>query len=136
MTPPPPPQPGRDLPISLQGIETILRYFARRGFDEESIRTISETTHLSMRVTKNILLHLEQLNQVEQVFERGDIIPKWRITKLGLHVAKNIKEGEATNSTANLTQEFEDLLQNIRIPDTLDQIREAIKRSQNPSCGN
>ena len=57
--------PTRELPISLQGIETILLFLNEKDKTTSSIRNISEQTRLSMRVVKNILLQLEKFNQVE-----------------------------------------------------------------------
>jgi len=76
-------KPTRELPISLQGIETILQYLNKEGKVVSSIRSISGHTGLSMRVVKNILLQLEKFNQVERVIEKNNILPKWKITKFG-----------------------------------------------------
>ena len=67
----------RELPISLRGIEAILKVFNSTLKEPSSIRQISVETDLSMRVTKNILTELENLKQVKQVVEEGQKTSKW-----------------------------------------------------------
>ncbi|TXT55049.1 MAG: hypothetical protein BAJALOKI2v1_700014 [Promethearchaeota archaeon] len=77
----------RDLPISLQGIEIILRYLNQLTENNLlSMRNISRNTDLSMRVVKNVLIQLETLNLVKRVVEKNKVLPKWGITKLGKQV--------------------------------------------------
>ncbi len=71
----------REIPISLRGIESILRVLNNELKDPSSIRQISEISGLSMRVAKNILMQLENLKQVERVVEKGQILPKWGLTR-------------------------------------------------------
>ena len=65
---------SRDLPISLQGIETILLFLNEKDKKASSIRNISEQTGLSMRVVKNILLQLERFTQVERFIESSKLV--------------------------------------------------------------
>ncbi|MFX0167442.1 MAG: hypothetical protein ACFE9V_19120 [Candidatus Hodarchaeota archaeon] len=110
----------RELPKSLQGIETILTYLNERNKEALSIRNISENTDLSMRVTKNILLQLEKFNQIERVVEENYILPKWRITKFGKKV---IKEAQGKEKILEFTSREDELLNNIKIPETIEKIR-------------
>ncbi len=117
----------RDLPISLQAIETILRYLNKKNRDElVSMRNVSRNTDLSMRVVKNVLLQLKNFNQVETVIEENQILPKWRITPFGRRV---IQEADGTNKEEKL-QEEDFLLSNIIIPENLDFLQQNVKISQ------
>ena len=84
----------REIPISLRGIEIILRILNNNLREPSSIRQISKETGLSMRVTKNILSELENLKQVKQVVEKGQILPKWILTELGKQNANAIEDTE------------------------------------------
>ena len=116
--------PSRDLPISLQGIETILLFLKEKDKKASSIRSISEQTRLSMRVVKNILLQLEKFNQVERVVEKNNILPKWRITKFGKRV---LKEAKGIEKTIKFLSREDELIYGIEISDNLDTIKEASK---------
>ncbi|MHA2182430.1 MAG: hypothetical protein ACXAAH_13505 [Promethearchaeota archaeon] len=105
--------PTRELPISLQGIETILLFLSERDKTASSIRSVSENTGLSMRVVKNILLQLERFNQVERKLEKNNILPKWRITKFGKRV---LKEAKGIENNIEFASREEELIQNISIP--------------------
>jgi len=112
--------PTRELPISLQGIETILLYLNKKDKDSSSIRNISEKTGLSMRVVKNILLQLEKFNQVERIIEKNNILPKWRITKFGKKV---IKEAKGIEKNIEFLSREEELLHGISIPNNLENLK-------------
>ncbi len=115
----------RELPKSLQGIETILIYLREKEKDSLSIRNISENTGLSMRVAKNILLQLEKFYQVERVVEKNYILPKWRITKFGKRVIKEARGIE--NSIQYLSREDE-LVSNIIVPTNIENLKDKIKQ--------
>lgn len=119
---------SRDLPISLKGIESVLRYLNENKKDLKSISNISDQTGLSMRVTKNILLQLEKFNQVERIVEKNNILPKWRITKFGVKV---INKAEKTDDQKKdfMSKEAE-LLQDITIPEEIDDLNDQIKITQ------
>ena len=119
--------PARDLPISLQGIETILLFLNEKDKKKSSIRSISEKTGLSMRVVKNILLQLERFNQVERVVEKNKILPKWSITKFGKRV---IKEAKGIEKTIKFLSKEDELIDGIKIPDNIEKIKEASKQKQ------
>ncbi|MFX1339130.1 MAG: hypothetical protein ACFFDK_11025 [Promethearchaeota archaeon] len=121
------PNPIRELPISLQGIEKTLLYLNEISKKAESIRNISENTGLSMRVVKNILLQLERFNQVERVVEKNNILPKWKITKFGKRV---LKEAEVLNREIKFLSKEEELLQGIIIPEKIENIKEQCKVKQ------
>ncbi|MGV9172900.1 MAG: hypothetical protein ACOC35_10075 [Promethearchaeia archaeon] len=114
----------RKLPKSLRGIETILRYLYEKDGELCSIRNISKMTGLSMRVTKNILLQLDRLNQVKRVVEKNKVLPKWTITKLGKKVVKKseFKETDQGDWASDMT---EYLLKDILIPDEIETMNEA-----------
>jgi predicted transcriptional regulator len=120
---------SRDLPISLMGIETVLRYLDQKSKELSSIRSISTNTNLSMRVVKNILLQLEKFNQVERVVEKNKVLPKWKITKFGSKVLKQAN-GKDLEETQFLTKEKE-LIQNINIPTDLEAIQQKIENTHN-----
>lgn len=117
----------RELPKSLQGIESILNYLEEKDKELSSIRNISENTSLSMRVTKNILLQLERFNQIERVTERNNILPKWRITKFGKKV---IKEARGKEKIFEFASKEDELLVNIKIPEDVDKIRGSNEEKQ------
>jgi len=110
----------RELPKSLQGIEIILIYLNERSKESLSIRNISENTGLSMRVTKNILLQLEKLNQIERYVEKNNILPKWKITKFGKKV---IKEARGKENDIEFLSREEELISNITIPENIEKIK-------------
>ena len=85
------PPEDREIPISLRGIENILRVLNNTLKEPSSIRQISVETDLSMRVTKNILMELENLKQVEQIKEKTQKVAKWTLTALGKKNAKAIE---------------------------------------------
>ncbi|TFF88962.1 MAG: hypothetical protein EU550_00205 [Promethearchaeota archaeon] len=118
---------GRELPKSLQGIETLLTYLNSKEDELCSIRNISEHIGLSMRVTKNILLQLEKLGQVERVVEKNKVLPKWIITKLGKKVIES-----ATQDISPIKQisKKEILVQNISIPKDIEALKEKSKTAQ------
>ena len=113
--------PQRELPISLQGIETILLYLKERDKNPSSIRNISGNTELSMRVVKNILLQLEKFNQVERKVEKNNILPKWRITKFGKKV---IKEARGIEKNIQFPSREDELIHGITIPFNLDELKD------------
>ena len=117
----------RELPKSLQGIETILVYLSGKGKKLSSIRSISKHTDLSMRVAKNILLQLEKFNQVERVVEKNNILPKWRITKFGKKV---LKEAEGIEKTIEFPSKKEELVHKISIPEELEELEAKIRTTQ------
>ena len=117
----------RELPKSLQGIESILNYLEEKNKELSSIRNISENTSLSMRVTKNILLQLERFNQIERVTERNNILPKWRITKFGKKV---IKEARGKEKIFEFASKEDELLVNIKIPENVNKIRGSNEEKQ------
>ncbi|MFW9936942.1 MAG: hypothetical protein ACFFD5_04795 [Candidatus Thorarchaeota archaeon] len=123
----------RDLPISLQGIETVLVYLNEKNKQTSSIRSISDNTNLSMRVVKNILLQLEKFNQVERVVEGNNILPKWRITKFGKRVIKEAKGIE--NEIIFQTREDE-LLDGISIDENVDKLKLDLGNSQDSIVSN
>jgi len=112
--------PVRELPKSLQGIETILLYLNEKSKEPLSIRNISESTDLSMRVTKNILLQLEKFNQIERVVEKNNILPKWKITKFGKKV---IKEARGEEKSVEFLSREDELISNIAIPENTEKIK-------------
>lgn len=118
--------PTRELPISLQGIETILLYLNERDQTPSSIRGVSENTRLSMRVVKNILLQLERFKQVERVLEKNNILPKWRITKFGKKV---LKEAKGIENNIKFPNREEELIYNIAIPKNKDELKHLFKRN-------
>ncbi|TXT63148.1 MAG: hypothetical protein BAJALOKI1v1_780011 [Promethearchaeota archaeon] len=117
--------PTRDLPISLQGIETVLKYLSQHDNELSSIRSISTGADLSMRVVQNVLLQLEKFNQVERVVEKNKVMPKWKITKFGKKVLKQA-QGEEVH-TSSISKENE-LLQDITIPKDLEEVKEMINK--------
>ncbi len=118
---------SRDLPISLMGIESVLRYLSQKMKELSSIRNISTNTDLSMRVVKNILLQLEKFNQVERIVEKNKVLPKWRITKFGIKVLKQVN-GKDIEKPQFMSKEAE-LIQNIEIPKNIEDINEKLKTS-------
>ncbi|QEE15704.1 hypothetical protein DSAG12_01531 [Promethearchaeum syntrophicum] len=111
----------REIPISLRGIESILRVLNNELKEPSSIRQISEITGLSMRVAKNILMQLENLKQVERVVDRGQILPKWGLTRLGKENAKAI-EKSSNGLNKNPSNRLSDLLlNNIQIPKNVEE---------------
>ncbi len=118
-------KPTRDIPISLQGIETILQFLNENYKEESSIRSISEQVGLSMRVVKNILLQLERFNQVERVVEKNKILPKWKITKFGRRV---IKQARDMGKSIKFPSIEDELIYNITIPEDLESIKDANKK--------
>jgi len=110
----------RELPKSLQGIEIILTYLNEKNKESLSIRNISESTALSMRVTKNILLQLEKFNQIERVVEKNNILPKWKITKFGKKV---IKEATGEEKSVEFLSREDELIFNITIPENTEKIK-------------
>ncbi|TFF88815.1 MAG: hypothetical protein EU550_00545, partial [Promethearchaeota archaeon] len=118
---------SRDLPISLKGIESVLRYLNEEKKELKSISNISDNTGLSMRVTKNILLQLEKFNQVERFVEKNNILPKWRITKFGVKV---IKKAEKIDQEKNFMSKEAELLRDVVIPEDIDGIKNQIKIKQ------
>ena len=118
---------SRDLPISLQGIETILVFLNEKDKKASSIRNISEQTGLSMRVVKNILLQLERFTQVERFIEKNNILPKWRITKFGKRV---IKEAKSIEKSIKFPSREDELIYGINIPDSLEGIKQVSKQKQ------
>lgn len=112
--------PTRELPISLQGIETILLFLNEKDKTTSSIRNISEQTRLSMRVVKNILLQLEKFNQVERVTVKNNILPKWRITKFGKKV---IKEAKGIEKNIKFLSREDELLYGISVIENIEDLR-------------
>lgn len=117
----------RELPISLQGIETILIYLDEKNREASSIRNISKYTGLSMRVAKNILLQLEKFNQIERVVEKNNILPKWRITKFGKKV---IKEAKGIEKKISFLSKEEELIHGIIIPENIEKLKNGYKAKQ------
>ncbi len=117
----------RELPKSLLGIETILLYLDKKNKELLSIRNISESTGLSMRVTKNILLQLERLKQLERVVVKNNILPKWRITKFGKKV---IKEAQGIQKKTKFPTREDELLNNILIPADIESVSIKIKENK------
>jgi len=113
--------PQRELPISLQGIETILLYLKEGDKKPSSIRNISSNTELSMRVVKNILLQLEKFNQVERIVEKNNILPKWRITKFGKKV---IKEASGIEENIQFPSREDELIHGITLPFDLKELKD------------
>ncbi|MHA1797270.1 MAG: hypothetical protein ACTSVY_02380 [Candidatus Helarchaeota archaeon] len=105
----------REIPISLRGIESILHVLNNELREPSSIRQISERTGLSMRVAKNILMQLENLKQVERVVEKGQILPKWSLTRLGIENAKAIEKSPNGENSKPSNKFSELLLNNIQI---------------------
>ena len=119
--------PTRELPISLQGIETILLFLNEKDKTTSSIRNISEQTRLSMRVVKNILLQLEKFNQVERVTVKNNILPKWRITKFGKKV---IKEAKGIEKNIKFLSREDELLYRISVYESIDDLKEESRQKQ------
>jgi DNA-binding MarR family transcriptional regulator len=119
--------PTKNLPISLQGIETILIHLYNRDKRTTSMRKIAEKTDMSVRVVKNVLLQLEKFNQVERVTEGDNIIPKWRITNFGKKVVDQVKGLE---KQIRFTSKEEELLSNITIPSKFEALEVKLKSSQ------
>jgi hypothetical protein len=117
----------KNLPISLQGIETILIHLYNRDKKPTSMRKIGENTDMSIRVVKNVLLQLEKFNQVERVTEGDNIIPKWRITKFGKKV---VDKAQGLDKQIHFTSREEELLNNITIPDKFEALEIELKTSQ------
>ncbi len=117
---------SRDMPISLQGIEKILRFLSQSK-KLSSIRSISENTDVSMRVVKNILLQLEKFGQVERVVEENKVMPKWQITKFGRKV---VKKANGIEDEIKFLSVEEELLHNIRIPAKFEDLKGTIKSIQ------
>jgi len=117
----------RELPISLQGIETILVYMNAKDKEPCSIRNISENTGLSMRVTKNILLQIEKFNQIERVVEKNQILPKWRITKFGKKV---INQAQGIQKKTEIPNREAELLRKVTIPSNNEILRKEIKENK------
>jgi len=117
----------KNLPISLQGIETILIHLYNRDKKPTSMRKIGEKTDMSIRVVKNVLLQLEKFNQVERVTEGDNIIPKWRITKFGKKV---VDKAQGLDKQIHFTSREEELLNNITIPDKFEALEIELKTSQ------
>lgn len=115
----------RDIPISLRGIENILRVLQNTLKEPSSIRQISVEADLSLRVTKNILMELENLKQVQQIVEMGQVVPKWQLTDLGIKIAKAIEQ--PVTQTAKNSQEF--LLENVVIPKKIEDMNDQIGNS-------
>ena len=115
----------REIPKSLQGIELVLRYLSTRKKKATSIRNISNNTDLSIRVVKNILLQLEKFNQIERVLEKNNVVPKWKITKFGRRV---LKEANGRFTQQDIYIKHEDLLSNIIVPSSLEELNEKTKK--------
>jgi hypothetical protein len=111
----------REIPISLRGIESILRVLNNELKDPSSIRQISEISGLSMRVAKNILMQLENLKQVERVVEKGQILPKWGLTRLGKENAKAIEKSSNGLNKKSSNRLLELLIKNIQIPKNIEE---------------
>ncbi len=112
---------NREIPISLRGIESILRVLNNELKDPSSIRQISEVTGLSMRVAKNILMQLENLKQVERVLEKGQILPKWGLTRLGKENAKAIEKSSNGLNKKPSNRLSELLISNIQIAKNIEE---------------
>ena len=119
------PPEDREIPISLRGIENILRVLNNTLKEPASIRQISVETDLSMRVTKNILLELENLKQVEQIVEEGQIVAKWTLTNLGKKNADAI-ETPILNGHGDPTKK---LMENLVIPKKIEDLNTQIASS-------
>lgn len=118
----------RDIPKSLQGIELVLRYLSTRKKKATSIRNISNSTGLSIRVVKNVLLQLEKFNQIERVLEKNNVVPKWKITKFGRRVLKEANGGVLQQEVRVI---HEDLWANINIPSSLEELsQKTIKKTE------
>lgn len=117
---------SRDMPISLQGIEKILR-FLNQTKKLSSIRNISEKTEISMRVVKNILLQLEKFGQVERIVEENKVVPKWQITKFGKKV---IKKANGIDNEIKFLSVEDELLHDIKIPSNFEELKERLDLSQ------
>ncbi len=117
----------RELPISLQGIETVLLYLKNKNKKTVSIRKISENAGLSMRVVKNILLQLEKFNQVERVVEKNNILPRWKITKFGIRVIKEVKGIE---KSIKFPSREDELIHKVDIPENIEKLKEGNKQKQ------
>ena len=117
----------RELPISLQGIETILIYLNAKDKEPSSIRNISENTGLSMRVAKNVLLQIEKFNQIERVVEKNQVLPKWRITKFGKKV---LSQAQGIQKKTEIPDREADLLRNITIPSDFEILKKEIKENK------
>ncbi|MFX1500447.1 MAG: hypothetical protein ACFFDH_05715 [Promethearchaeota archaeon] len=117
---------SRDMPLSLQGIEKILR-FLNQTKKLSSIRNISEKTDISMRVVKNILLQLEKFGQVERIVEENKVLPKWQITKFGRKV---IKKANGIEDEIKFLSIEDELLHDIQIPRKLDELNDRIDLTQ------
>jgi len=118
---------NREIPISLRGIESILLALQHKLKKPASIRQISELSNLSMRVTKNILLQLEILRQVERVVDKGQILPKWQLTRLGRNIVSAMETG---SDQKPVIQPFlgisERLLKNISNPKSIEELNAKI----------
>ena len=119
------PPEDREIPISLRGIETILRVLDNTLKEPSSIRQISVETDLSLRVTKNILLELENLKLVEQIVEEGQVLAKWVLTNLGKKNAKAI-EAPVQNGHGDPTKK---LMDNLVIPKKIEVLTAQISSS-------
>ncbi len=119
------PPEDREIPISLRGIENILRVLNDTLKEPSSIRQISVETDLSMRVTKNILMELENLKQVEQIIEEGQKLAKWSLTTLG---KKNAKAIEAPNLNGH-GDPTKKLMDNLVIPKKIEALNAQITSS-------
>jgi DNA-binding MarR family transcriptional regulator len=119
--------PVKNLPISLQGIETILIHLYGRDKKTTSMRKIAEKTDMSVRVVKNVLLQLEKFNQVERVTEGDNIIPKWRITTFGKKV---VDQAKGLENKIHFTSREEELISNIKIPNKFEGLEVELKPSQ------
>jgi hypothetical protein len=117
----------RDLPISLLAIEPILRYL-NQSKKLASIHIISESTGISMRVVKNILMQLEKFGQVERMIEDNKVMPKWRITKFGRRV---IKKANGIDDDTKFLSIEDELLNNITIPSKMEELNERLELSHN-----
>lgn len=104
----------RNLPKSLQAIEIVLRNLYDKEDELSSIRNVSDATGLSMRVVKNALIQLENFNQVKKVIEKNNVLPKWKITKIGRKVLKQANKTDKTD-TSDIDKEELGLLRNIKI---------------------
>jgi hypothetical protein len=113
----------RDLPISLLGIEPILR-FLNQSKELTSIRSISEHTGISMRVVKNILLQLEKFDQVERIVEENKVLPKWQITKFGKKV---IKKANGIDDEIKFLSTEDELIHDILIPSNGEELQKSLE---------
>ena len=112
----PPDQDKRELPISLRGIEDILHVMNTTLVKPSCIHQIKAVTNLSTRVTKNILMQLEKLKQVERIVEEDQVLPKWALTRLGREVANAMD----SDQKKGVPSEYSSLLANITIPKTIE----------------